>query len=230
MADRKPCVTLILADPQRAGGSADCEPFTTVLDGQGMPVDQVVCMALGQAGVEDIEVLAGVAGAGDHQPSIDGNALFILLRGDEPGGIRIGRVDRGGEAKTGGRYILQLPPAPACVVAEEDAVVVLHPEAVRMGGTVHDAVGILGQRIRRLLGRHIGVAQAFADQLPVLSTISRGPDTAYRYTDGDMGRANTMDTGSPKNQPRSISQRRSPARRMRNSPLWVPTSKRSAMT
>lgn len=79
-----------------------------------MPVDQVVGVGLRQAGSEDLEPFATVAGAGDHQPPIDGNALLILLRGNEPGGIGFGGVCRNGEAETGGAAH-RAAPASACL-------------------------------------------------------------------------------------------------------------------
>ena len=67
-----------------------------------MPIDDVVGMLLWQAVAHDFEGPAAIAGDGDAQASADGDALFVLDLGHEPGGVGVLGVDDDAEPERGG--------------------------------------------------------------------------------------------------------------------------------
>src|SRR5262245_60228639 len=89
-----PAVALVLAHPQPAGGRAEGEPLALPVERQRMAVDHVVGVRLRQAAGENIEALAAVAGAGDHQLAFARDALLVLDLGDEPRGVGLARMHR----------------------------------------------------------------------------------------------------------------------------------------
>ena len=86
---------------------------------------------------------AAVARARDHDLAVDGNALLVLDRGDEPGGVGLVRMHDDGEAERRRPRLLDLHPRLAAVVGAEDAVVVLHPQPVGSGAALHQAMRVL---------------------------------------------------------------------------------------
>src|SRR5690606_26166145 len=60
--DVGPGVAGVFADPKRPGGAAEDQGVAGVVDVEGVAVDQVVGVAVGQAAGEDVEGLAAVGG------------------------------------------------------------------------------------------------------------------------------------------------------------------------
>jgi len=83
--EQLPAIAGVFADPDRAGRAAEDQPLAGLVDVQGMAIDQVVGVFLRQAVGQHVECSAAVAGAGDDDFAIDGDAVGIAGRGDEPG-------------------------------------------------------------------------------------------------------------------------------------------------
>ena len=92
-----PGVALVLREPEGAGGRAEGEAVAGVVEVEGVAVDEVVGVLLGQAVAEHVEGAAAVAGAGDDQAAIHGDAALVLDAGDEPG--RLGVFGMNGDSK-----------------------------------------------------------------------------------------------------------------------------------
>ncbi|MFC6671072.1 hypothetical protein [Marinobacterium aestuariivivens] len=143
-----------------------------------MTVDQVVGRILGQSAVQRLEALAAVPGTGHHQAGVDRNPAFILDARNEPGGIRIGGVDRDRETEHRGLYALDFGETAATIVGAEDAVVVLNPEPVRRGRAAHHPVRVLADGFVGLFRRQEGRPQSLACLLPVRAAVGAFPDAA----------------------------------------------------
>src|SRR5262249_53931103 len=97
-------------------------------------------MGLWQALREHVEALAAVARARDHELAFARDALFVLDLGNKPGRVRLLRMHCDREAKHRWLDALDLGEALAFVGGNEDAIVVLHPHALRCRAALRHAV------------------------------------------------------------------------------------------
>ncbi len=98
------------------------------------------------------------------------------------------------------RLGLDLGEGRAAVATEEDAVMVLTPDRVRRRAALGQAVRVLGQRLERLIGRHVGGAQPLAAEPPAGPGIVAEPDAGGRDAERQAGGvarvdADRMDAG-----------------------------------
>ncbi|MNN28695.1 hypothetical protein D3C81_1422740 [compost metagenome] len=180
-----PAVAAVLAEPQAAGGGAHGQAVAVVVHRQAVAIDQVVGRRLRQAGIEGFEGLAAVAGAGDDEAAVHRHAAFVLHRGDEPGGIRPGRVHGDGETEAR-RLRTNVMPLQAAIAGGEDAVVVLHPQHVGLRGAMHQAVRVLDRRFLAQFRRHVVGTHPFRRAAPVGAAVAGLPDAAAGHSDGDV--------------------------------------------
>lgn len=174
---RLPTIPAVRAGPQPAGGAAEGEPIARFVHRQGMAVDQVVGMLLRQATAQHLERPAAIAGARHHQTPVHRDALLVLDRRHEPGGVGIVGVRRHREAEHRRSEGVDRGPVAAAVGRTEHPVVVLAPEHLRRIGTTHDAMRILRHGFTGLFGGHVGRPHPFGPRLTLPAAIRRCPDT-----------------------------------------------------
>src|SRR6185436_8091311 len=85
VADLGPVVAFVVAGPEVAGGAAEGGVFAAAVDVEGMAVDEIVGMFLGQTVGEESERFAAIARARRDDAAIDRDAFFIFLSRNEPG-------------------------------------------------------------------------------------------------------------------------------------------------
>src|SRR5690606_21222349 len=103
-----------------------------------------------------------------------------------PGGVWIFGMRGDGEAENGGLDIGDFSPTGGAVGGAEDAVVVLDPEGVGLGGALGEEVGVLDVGVVGALGRHVFGAHAFAAGIPGAPAIARDPCTATGDAEDDV--------------------------------------------
>src|SRR5512132_866205 len=81
-ADTLPRVALIFGGPERAGGAPERQEIACLVDVEGVAIDEVIGMLLGETAAEDLERLAAVAGARGDDAALHGHAAVVLLGGD----------------------------------------------------------------------------------------------------------------------------------------------------
>ena len=143
-----------------------------------MAVNQIERVLVGQAARQRGEGLAAVAGAVDHETSVDGNAVFVLDARHKPGGVRIMGVDGHGKAEDGRFDIGELGKCFGAVLGQKDPVMVLAPDRVGIGGAAREAVDVLEKLVVGGVGRRIVGTETFAAKAPAVAAIGAFPDTA----------------------------------------------------
>src|SRR5581483_2543589 len=124
---------------------------------------------------QHLEAGAAVAGAGDDQPGVDGDAALVLGGGHEPGGQRVARVGGDGKAEFGRTDRRELAPALAAVLGAEHAVVMLAPHDLGVRPAARELVNVLGDRVFAPLRRHVFVVHAAVDDAPRGALVAARP-------------------------------------------------------
>jgi len=107
---RLPGIASVLADPERAGGRAECQPVAGFIHVESVPINQVVGVTLGQTRSQRLECPASVSRAVDDYAAIHRIALLILNGWNEPGRIGIVRMDSDRKAERRRFHIANLGP------------------------------------------------------------------------------------------------------------------------
>src|SRR5262245_23831561 len=103
------------------------------------------------------------------------------------------RMDGDREAEYRRFHVFDLGPCRCAIGRAEDAVVVLHPEHVRIGRALNKAVHVLDVRIVGWLRWIVLGTQSMTGESPGLSTIASDPHAARRDADGDVLRIMWID-------------------------------------
>src|SRR5207245_8778650 len=88
-----PAVALVLTHPKAPCRRAEGEPVARLAEREGVAVDDIVGVRLRQPFGQDVEALAAIARARDHQLAVAGNTLLILDFRDKPRGIGLTWMD-----------------------------------------------------------------------------------------------------------------------------------------
>src|SRR5262245_24053608 len=174
-----------------------------------MAVHDIVCVRLRQALGEDIEGFAAVARARHNQLALARDAFLILDFRDKPRGVGLPRMHDDREAKCRRLDAGDLRKRPALVRGDENAVVVLHPHALRRRRTLRKTMDILGDGVVGLLGGSVFGPHAFAAQAPAGAAVLGEPDTPGGDRDPHAPRiarvdADRMDTGQVRAAPHPL--------------------------
>ncbi len=143
-----------------------------------MAVDDIVGVRLRQPFGQDVEALAAIARARDHQLAVAGNTLLILDFRDKPRGIGLAWMDDDRKAESRWLDTVDLGKGPSFIGGDEDSVVVLHPHAVRRSRALHQAMDILGDRVMRQLRWHVLGAHSLPTLCPARTGILGEPDAS----------------------------------------------------
>src|SRR5215471_5502533 len=195
-----PAVALVLAHPQAARRRAEGEPFAGLIERESMAIHDIVGVRLRQALSQDIEGFAAVACARHNQLALARDAFLILDFRDKPRGVGRARMHDDREPERRRLDAGDLRKRLALVGGDEDAVVVLHPHALRRRRTLRKTMDILGDGVVGLLRRGVFGPHAFAPQRPACAAILGEPDAAGRDRDPHTLRitrvhADRMDAG-----------------------------------
>src|SRR5579883_1824909 len=181
-----PGIAAILGDPEAAARRAEGEALAAAIDIEGVAPDEVIGVVLRQAVAQHLEAAAAVARARDDDLAVHRNAALVLHRRDEPGRLGVARMGGDGEAEFRGPDRRHLAPIGAAILRAEDAVVMLTPEDVGMGGAAGEAMDVLGDRLLAQLRRHVFGTHAAVDDAPGGAAIAARPDARRRDADPDV--------------------------------------------
>src|SRR5437868_8209621 len=145
-----------------------------------MAENQVVSMFLWQSLGQHLESGAAVACPRNNDAAAHRDAPLILLGGCEPSRVRIARVDSDAKAERRGLRVLDLAPRSGAVSSAKDAVVVLHPQGIRLGGALDQAMTVLDVGVELAVRRHVLGAHAVRPALPGSALVAGPPDAPTR--------------------------------------------------
>src|SRR6476659_6165635 len=102
---RLPRVSGVLAHPQRSGRRTEREYVAAVVYVEGVAVHEVVGVPLRQPVGQRLERLPPIPRTIHDDATVGGISLFVLYRGDKPGGVRIAWMHGDGKSKGGRKHI-----------------------------------------------------------------------------------------------------------------------------
>src|SRR5207248_5515302 len=147
---------------------------------------------LGEAVLLQLPARPAVTGAVDAEPAVAGDAVLGALLWDDPGDVRVGRVERDREAEPA-RQAVPLEPLPrvAVVVGAVDAAMVLLPQPAGTARVGEQLVHALAHVRERVVREEVG-GDALVDRRPALAAVvapegargrDRGVDPVVRELD-----------------------------------------------
>src|SRR5207245_10363894 len=139
-----PAVALVLTHPKAPCRRAEGGPVAGRPERAGVAVDDIVGVRLRQPLGQDVEALAAIARARDHQLAIAGNTLLILDFRDKPRGIGLTWMDDNRKAESRWLDTVDLGKGPSFIGGDEDSVVVLHTHAFRRSRAVLQSMDSIG--------------------------------------------------------------------------------------
>src|SRR5262249_58394344 len=130
---RRPGIAWVLADPQIAGRAAEYQSRAGFIHVERVTKHQVIRMFLRQSMPQHFERLTTITRPRHDDLTLHWNPLLVLDGRDQPGGVRVPRMDRNRKAEYRGRDVGHVLPGFAIVCGAKDTVVVLRPETIRLG-------------------------------------------------------------------------------------------------
>src|ERR1051326_485248 len=108
-----------------------------------MPVYQIIGMLLWQSLAQDFKTFSAIASTRDYNLPIHRYPALILYCWNKPGSLRIMRMNCNGKTEDGWFDICNLFPGCPSILCQEDSVVMLCPDSIRIGRTLSKSMRIL---------------------------------------------------------------------------------------